>query len=40
MKLTRRAARRLQITLATRKAEKETPQFNYDKLFEPLLPIG
>lgn len=39
MKLTRRATRRIQLTVAIRKAEKEAPKLDYDKLMEYLLPI-
>ena len=33
MKLTRRAARRIELIVATRAAEKPKPQLNYDSLF-------
>lgn len=33
MKLTRRAARRIELIVATRAAERERPKLNYDSLF-------
>jgi hypothetical protein len=39
MKLTRRAARQIQLVVATRRAEKETPKLDYDKLMEAILPF-
>jgi hypothetical protein len=40
MKLTRRAARRVQLALAVRKAEMDqTKKLDYDKLMEYVLPI-
>jgi hypothetical protein len=40
MKLTRRATRRIQLIIATRKAEQETPKLDYDTLMEYVLPIS
>lgn len=40
MKLTRRAVRRIQLTVATRKVERETLKLDYDRLMEHILPIG
>jgi hypothetical protein len=40
MKLTRRAARRIELILAVRKAEQTTPKLDYDKLMQYVLPIG
>jgi hypothetical protein len=39
MKLTRRAAERVSLVLAVRKAEKDAakPKLNYDKLFDGLI---
>jgi septum formation topological specificity factor MinE len=39
MKLTRRATRRVQLIVATRRAEKETPKLDFDKLMEAILPF-
>jgi hypothetical protein len=41
MKLTRRAARRIELVIATRKAENAAAKtLDYDKLMEYVLPIG
>jgi hypothetical protein len=41
MKLTRRAARRIELVIATRRVEKDAvKKLDYDKLFEYVLPIG
>jgi hypothetical protein len=39
MKLTRRAAQRINLVVATRRAEKEAakPKLNYDNLFDGLI---
>jgi septum formation topological specificity factor MinE len=39
MKLTRRANRRVQLIVATRRAEQETPKLDFDKLMEAILPF-
>jgi hypothetical protein len=39
MKITRRTARKIQLIVATRRAERETPKLNYDDLMKAVLPF-